>query len=348
MDDFRFYPSQTVSIEDSLSPHRDRIMYSLAVIAIICFLPFSIIDLVNGHYTLATGVVLTIIIFAVDAIAIHQKKKPLIPYWVLLIPASIAITISLRVQGIYGAFWCYPLVVFFYFVLTRKMASVCTGALLLVATFMVNRYLGPSLSIRFFASMMLTIAVINVILKIIVDLQRKLVEQAIRDPLTGTFNRRHMESCLIEAVERSQRHATPATLLLLDVDNFKQINDEFGHAAGDRVLREIVTIIENRARKLDLLFRIGGEEFVLFMPDSREHSACTLAEDLRKLVADSRLLPGRQVTVSIGVSELQPGQLLDSWIQQADDALYLAKRSGRNRVHSRQIVHVVDDLRLVI
>jgi diguanylate cyclase (GGDEF)-like protein len=348
MDDFRFYPTQTVSREDSLSLYRDRIMYPPAVIAVICFLPFMVNNFIRGRYALGTIILITVIILATDAVAIYRKKAPPIPYWILMIPASVAITLSLRTQGIYGAFWCYPLVVFFYFVLSRRMANACTVALLLLATFTVNHYLGPNLSIRFFASLTLTIAVVNIILKIIVDLQNKLVEQAIKDPLTDAFNRRHMESCLSEAVERRQRHNIPATLLLLDIDNFKQINDQFGHAAGDRVLKDIVSIIENRARKLDLLFRLGGEEFILFMPDSRESSACTLAEDLRKLIADSRLIVGRPVTVSIGVSELQTGQLLDAWIKQADDALYVAKKSGRNRVHSKHMVHLADELRLVI
>ena len=97
-----------------------------------------------------------------------------------------------------------------------------------------------------------------------------------------------------------------------------------------------------------MLFRIGGDEFILFMPDSRESSACTLAEDLRKLIADSRALLGRPITASIGVSELQPSQSLDAWIKQADDALYLAKKSGRNRVHSKHMVHLAEDLKLVI
>src|SRR6185369_15788785 len=221
MDDFRFYPTQIVGREDSLSLYRDRIMYPLAIIAVVCFVPFAINDFIRGQYALGTGILVTVIILTADAIAIYKKKTPPIPYWVLMIPGSVAITISLKVQGIYGAFWCYPLVVFFYFVLSRRMANACTGALLLLATFIVHRYQGPSLSIRFFASLTLTIAVTNIILKIIIDLQHKLMEQAIKDPLTGAFNRRHMESCLNEAVERNQRHAVPATLLLLDIDNFK-------------------------------------------------------------------------------------------------------------------------------
>ncbi len=98
------------------------------------------------------------------------------------------------------------------------------------------------------------------------------------------------------------------------------------------MLKGIVSLVGKRSRKLDLLFRIGGEEFMLLLPDTQEAAAAVVAEQLRASVAESPLLDGRQVTVSAGVSELQPGESLDSWMKHADDALYAAKKAGRNRV----------------
>jgi len=141
-----------------------------------------------------------------------------------------------------------------------------------------------------------------------------------------------MERCLGDAIERQRRSSAPASLLLVDVDHFKRINDQFGHAKGDSVLKGIVSLVGKRSRKLDLLFRIGGEEFMLLLPDTQEAAAAVVAEQLRASVAESPLLDGRQVTVSAGVSELQPGESLDSWMKHADDALYAAKKAGRNRV----------------
>jgi len=162
--------------------------------------------------------------------------------------------------------------------------------------------------------------------------RRTLLEQALTDPLTGAFNRRHMDWCLTTAMERRQRIGEPASLLLFDVDHFKHINDALGHAAGDRALKGLVELVSARARKLDVLFRIGGEEFLLLLPGAAHHGALAVAENLRRMVAAADLLDGWRLSISVGVSELQDGQSVSSWIEDADVALYRAKRDGRNRV----------------
>src|SRR6266850_1571692 len=108
--------------------------------------------------------------------------------------------------------------------------------LLGVTTWMVERYIGQGVAIRFFASLTLTIVIVNIIRTIIRELQARLLDLAITDPLTGAFNRRHMASCLGDAVERHRRTGAPASVLLIDVDHFKRINDRLGHEAGDGVL----------------------------------------------------------------------------------------------------------------
>lgn len=162
--------------------------------------------------------------------------------------------------------------------------------------------------------------------------QRTLKEQAMTDPLTGAFNRRHMDCRLQAAIARRNRTGEPASLLLFDVDHFKGINDALGHAAGDQVLKRLVALVSIRARKLDVLFRIGGEEFLLLLPGAAHDGALTVAESLRRAIAVADLLHGRRLSVSIGVSELQEGQSATSWMADADAALYRAKRGGRNRV----------------
>jgi len=162
--------------------------------------------------------------------------------------------------------------------------------------------------------------------------QRQLAAQAITDPLTGAFNRRHMDFCLSQAIARRQRTGEPASLLLLDVDHFKRINDRWGHIAGDGVLTRLVALVSGRARQMDVLFRIGGEEFVLLLPGARHVGAVAVAETLRAIVVSSELIEGQRVSISVGVSELQPGQSVSRWLEDADAALYRAKRAGRNRV----------------
>lgn len=164
---------------------------------------------------------------------------------------------------------------------------------------------------------------------------RTLQAQVIRDPLTGAFNRRHMQATLAAAVERRRRGSERASLLFIDVDRFKEVNDVLGHAAGDRVLKDLVALVGQRLRKLDALFRVGGEEFALLLTGASLSQAVAVAETLRALVQDAALLPGRRLSISIGVVELGQGQSVPDWIAAGDAALYRAKRAGRNRVAAR-------------
>lgn len=164
---------------------------------------------------------------------------------------------------------------------------------------------------------------------------RALEEQTLTDPLTGAFNRRHMQDLLATAVERRRRFGERASLLLFDIDRFKRINDLLGHGEGDRVLKTLVALIGQRLRKVDVLFRCGGEEFVLLLTGARFPDALSVAEDIRRVVHDAGLVPGRPVSISIGVVELAHEQSAADWLAEADAALYRAKRTGRNRVAGR-------------
>lgn len=164
---------------------------------------------------------------------------------------------------------------------------------------------------------------------------RTLAEQAITDPLTGAFNRRHMDQILATVVERRRRSGERASLLLLDVDRFKEINDSLGHDEGDRVLKTLVALIGQRMRKVDTLFRTGGEEFALLLSGAKFADALSVGEQIRRVVQDARLVAGRQVSISIGVVELGYEQSSADWLAEADAALYRAKGAGRNCVAGR-------------
>jgi len=157
---------------------------------------------------------------------------------------------------------------------------------------------------------------------------------AITDALTGAYNRRHLDECLSTAIQRRARHGESAALLLMDVDRFKEINDSLGHAAGDRVLKSIAAVVRSRARRMDALFRSGGEEFALLLTGADLRDATAVAEELRLAIERSSPIDGG-LSVSIGVSDLDAGHTAESWLHDADVALYLAKRAGRNRVAAR-------------
>jgi len=318
--------------EDPLAIYRERILYATATAAAVFLTPFSVNAFVQGRLALGTGILCAVLLLGIDALAIYLKKSPPLPLILLLVPAIPGMGLALKLQGFFGALWCYPMVLLFTFSLSQRVANAGNIVLLVSMTALVYHFIGLEYTIRFFMTLTLTIILATITLSIVGALQRRLIDQAIMDPLTGAFNRRHMEGSLGDAIERQRRSSAPASLLLIDVDHFKRINDQLGHAKGDGVLKGIVSVVGKRSRKLDLLFRIGGEEFMLLLPDTQEAAAAILAEQLRASIAKSPLLDGRRVTVSVGVGELQPGESMDSWIKHTDDALYAAKNAGRNRV----------------
>jgi two-component system, cell cycle response regulator len=167
---------------------------------------------------------------------------------------------------------------------------------------------------------------------------RELEQLSIRDGLTGLFNHRHLHELLAEEYERSRRTREPVSVVMFDLDRFKEVNDTFGHQAGDRVLEELADILRESAREIDKLGRYGGEEFMAILPDSDPEAGVIFAERVREMVEKQRFEiqthEPLRMTVSAGVAS-HPHDGADSprrLVHHADLALYSAKKSGRNRV----------------
>src|SRR5262252_8598710 len=163
------------------------------------------------------------------------------------------------------------------------------------------------------------------------------IELAITDPLTGLSNRRYMESHVGTLIEQAATRGKPLTVLIIDIDYFKSINDTYGHDAGDDVLREFAIRIKKSVRGIDLACRYGGEEFVVLMPETDMAVATMVAERLRRRIAGEPFpLPQGarrgEVTISIGIATLGGEESAAAVLKRADQALYRAKRDGRNRV----------------
>jgi len=172
-----------------------------------------------------------------------------------------------------------------------------------------------------------------------IDLVRiaALERDVILDPLTGTFNRRYLDAKIDEEVDRARQDGQPLSALLIDLDHFKRINDNYGHPVGDLVLRYVSARIVERVRAGDAVVRYGGEEFVVLAPDCALDAAAALAEQVRLGISEHEIaLPdGRKiaVTASAGVASLGSGEAPPDFLRRMDEALYAAKRTGRNRVY---------------
>jgi diguanylate cyclase (GGDEF)-like protein len=188
----------------------------------------------------------------------------------------------------------------------------------------------------------------------VIDLERSLRLKneevralSIRDSLTGTFNREYLTERLQQELKRSQRYGHPLSLIMCDIDHFKDVNDRYGHRAGDQILKDFVSRIAGSIRiDVDWIARYGGEEFLIVLPETDLASACIVAERLRRLVGEAPFrLRGREIgiTSSFGVASCdparQPGKVsFDGLMEQADRYLYQAKREGRNAVRGARPV----------
>lgn len=164
----------------------------------------------------------------------------------------------------------------------------------------------------------------------------KLQSMAATDVLTGLTNRRQFNNRLNQEIARARRHGTPLSLALFDLDDFKRLNDFYGHPVGDRILKELGKLIRNNLRESDIPARYGGEEFVLILPETKEAEAADLLERMRILVSQTVFcLPDNPltITVSVGVAQLEPRQQTTfELVDTADKALYQAKNHGKNQV----------------
>lgn len=166
-----------------------------------------------------------------------------------------------------------------------------------------------------------------------------LYQQALRDAhtdaLTGVGNRAAFQSSLTREWKAARRQFAPLSLIAVDVDFFKRVNDTYGHPSGDKVLKTVARCVKDSTRGSDLVYRCGGEEFMALLSDTALNGAALLAERIRQHVADTPCVTDQgelKVTVSVGVATLAPGECESGLISRADQALYRAKREGRNRV----------------
>lgn len=182
--------------------------------------------------------------------------------------------------------------------------------------------------VLFFLNLTLVVIIVILIKKYVKDTLEYLVNH---DPLTKGFNRNYFNEFLESQIKISERYNKDLSLIMLDIDHFKNVNDEYGHYAGDCVLKELSNIVMENIRKSDIFARIGGEEFAIILPETNAQSAMVLSEKLRKLVSNNAFNQVGKITISLGITQSFRGDTPNIIYNRADMALYKAKNNGRNR-----------------
>lgn len=234
------------------------------------------------------------------------------------------------ILGEVGLFWFYPAMLVCYLLTSPRIALVLTSLSLLIVASQGSVFDSAEQQYSFVVTVLMICACAYVFGRNN-ELQRLRLEQlAIRDPLTGVKNRRSMDEELQLAVAGYHRNQLSYGLALMDLDHFKIVNDKHGHAVGDRVLLDFVAIIEASSRRVDQLFRFGGEEFVLLLPGVDREGLARATEQLQRVVRQNLKSPSGPVTASFGLALLEDSDDSESWLWRADRALYQAKAQGRD------------------
>jgi diguanylate cyclase len=243
----------------------------------------------------------------------------------------VGVTTTVYIRGEAQIFWAYPaLLAVFYLVKPGEAVVIATATIIALVPVLVPVMETIQLT-TVFVTLIATCAFAYAFAYLTRGQRDQLLVLARKDPLTGVGNRRALDEKLNEVCAAQSRVNVPSSLIILDIDNFKEFNDEFGHAAGDQILVRLTEIIDLRIRVTDSLYRIGGEEFVVVLEGQHKEKARRLAEQLRTLVEANELAPSGCVTISLGVAELAAGESPAQWLKRADVALYESKRAGRNQ-----------------
>jgi len=295
-------------------------------------LPFAILRIAQANWLAATVDIVIIAGFLGLGTYVYRTRR--------VRAASVAIAIlcvggvlsTVYIVGPHQVYWVYPALMAVFYLIRPLEAFGC--AVLTIIGLMPA--ILPGTDTHATTTIVITIIVTSTFafaFSLITSRQREqLLQLATKDPLTGVGNRRGLDARLSEVVNRSRRMNERASLLLLDLDHFKAVNDVHGHAVGDQILKRLTEIINLRIRVTDSLYRIGGEEFVIVLDGQDLHRAAHLAEQLRILVDANEIIGDQSLTISLGVAELRDGESPNDWLHRADEALYRAKGAGRNAI----------------
>lgn len=307
----------------------------MGLFGVIGITPYAIYRLATGNYLVGSAdsiIVTSTVLAVIYAWRTGDTVKPGIYLATIFSVGATLIAVNL---GVNGLFWIYPLILFNFFMVSPGKALIAT--ILVLISLVTYGQLNPKAvfesdyqMVSFLVTSMMA-STLSFIFAYRTNNQRDQLQQlAIHDPLTGARNRRAMNEELKIAASIFRRHGNAYGVLIMDLDHFKRINDNYGHQAGDQVLVDFVELIKSSSRKEDRLFRFGGEEFLLLLPNTERAGLLAAAQHLQQQISQHLRGPGGAVTMSVGGAILRRDEHWEDMLQRADQRLYRAKSAGRN------------------
>ncbi|MBX2879458.1 MAG: GGDEF domain-containing protein [Granulosicoccus sp.] len=323
-------PTLELHLESEL---RVRASYALALFGLLLFSPFSVFSFVQGNTALGAASLSLIIVLAYNAWSTHRQiYKPILLTLVLAPLSILLLSLAITAQGMFGVLWAYPTLLSFYIMLPERNAWVANALLVLIVGPVSLTVLDTAICARVMLTLLTVSVVTAAFVRIVSAQQKRMVKLVGTDPLTGVLNRTSLFRVLEDARLQAATTGIPVTLLALDLDNFKSINDTYGHHAGDEVLSALGSLLQKNSRITDTVFRMGGEEFLILLKGSNRANSLQVAEKIRQNIQAYPFVDKISVTASLGIAQLRSSESLVDWCKRADDKLYAAKRAGRNRI----------------
>ena len=320
-------------LSDSKNKFQRGMVYLFAILTSLVVAPFCVVRYLNGEYLNAL-IDLAIVIVSVSSAVYtwrHGEVTKVISIVTSLLYSAGAVVVAHLNDPIF-VFWLFPALLANVFLL-HATAALIANVLAIAAIIPIALHL-PTLTatLALLASLLMCASMAYLFALLTHRQHLQLQSIAIQDPLTLLGNRRAMDEELRLSMEDCARKQTPATLIVLDLDFFKMVNDKFGHNVGDVVLVDLANLLKKRVRKTDRVFRFGGEEFVVLTRNTALKEALKIAEQLRTQIEAELKDPEGALTASFGCAQLHPDETADEWFERADKAVYQAKQQGRNCV----------------
>lgn len=294
---------------------------------------FGVHRLLGGEYLLAAFDFFISLVFLSLGYYTYRTGKDLLARFGSAVIAAVGPLVFLKLFDDANIYWVYSSVIVIYYLVPYRWAIALNAAVLLgVGVIFWNV---DYTTVQLY-SFVVTIGLINgfsLLFALNEERSKKLLrELSLKDDLTGIGNRRAFVEKMGETVSMSRRYGLAASLICIDIDEFKSINDTHGHAAGDRAIKRLASRISALIRDSDNVFRMGGDEFVIIADGTDQQNALQMSEKIRQAIEGENIVTGRTVTISLGVTVLRDEDTADTWLARADAELYRAKNAGRNQV----------------
>lgn len=317
----------------SAEKFRVQSTFLVTLTSLIVLIPFALNNFIQDRYVIGAGALAVIAIVALNSFEAHRgNNRPALIVYVLAPCMVTFLLLSLYRQGAVATYWIFPVIISYYCMLDAKRAQILNTVTLLLLLPPIWTTLEPEIATRLTATVIAVSVFSAISTSVSTKYQTALESKVVTDHLTGLLNRTLLNDTLNSAIDQFSRQRTPMTVLLLDLDNFKSINDTDGHEIGDAVLAGVGDIIKESTRISDSCFRLGGEEVLCLLYGADYTNGRNVAERIRSRIDSTDFGTSRSTTASIGVSTLQQDEDWQTWVSRADKKLYQAKKAGKNRI----------------